>query len=151
MRILLVISAILLPVLSSCVADETCREKTEALLHAGFYAYATANSTGTDSLTVYGYENDSLLYDTKNNISTIKLPLNKVKETTIFILRFKDVNDTLHVLHQNSDFFISYACGMALTHKIDTVISTKHYIKELKIINRDINTTTDAQHLQILF
>lgn len=132
----------------SCTQEETCREKTAVYLRAGFYTVGTSNTKNVDSLTVYGFMQDSLLYNVSNNINKVNLPLNKADNTSIFVMQFNQVNDTLFVLYTNSEYFISYPCGMIITHKIDTVIATNHVIRELKIINHEINTT-DVQHIQI--
>jgi hypothetical protein len=135
----------------SCTQDETCRENKDVRLNAGFYTSGTTNALSVDSLKVFGLEReDSSLYDVNKSINNIKLPLNKKQELSIFVLNFRanQVIDTLFVLYTNQDYFISYECGSVITHKIDTVITTEHFIKSVKIINHDINTT-DVQHLQI--
>jgi len=132
----------------ACTQDETCRENTEINLHATFYAFGTTNQMTVDSLTVYGLGKDSLLYNVKNSINKINLPLNKTDNTSIFVMQFNHVNDTLFVLHANSEYFVSFPCGMVITHQMDTVMTTNHVIREVKIINRDINTTNE-QHVQI--
>jgi hypothetical protein len=135
----------------SCTQDETCRENKDVRLNAGFYTSGTSNALSVDSLKVFGLEReDSSLYDVNKSINNIKLPLNKKQELSIFVLNFRanQVIDTLFVLYTNQDYFISYECGSVITHKIDTVITTEHFIKSVKIINHDINTT-DVQHLQI--
>lgn len=135
----------------SCTQDETCRENKDVRLNAGFYTSGTTNALSVDSLKVFGLEReDSSLYDVNKSINNIKLPLNKKQELSIFVLNFRanQVNDTMFVLYTNQDYFISYECGSVITHMIDTVITTEHFIKSVKIINHDINTT-DVQHLQI--
>jgi hypothetical protein len=134
----------------SCTQDETCRENKDVRLNAGFFTSGTTNALSVDSLTVFGLGNDSMLYNVNNNINNIKLPLNKKQELSIFVMNFQadQATDTLFVLYTNQDYFISYECGSVITHRIDTVITTEHFIKSVKIINHDINTT-DVQHLQI--
>jgi len=136
-------------VFSSCTQDETCREKTAVLLRAEFYGFNSANKINIDSITVFGLQQDSL-YKNVKNINKIALPLNNSEEQSIFVMNLNGTHDTLRVSYTNADYFISYSCGMIITHKIDTVITTNHVIKNLKIVNRDINTA-DVQHLQIFF
>jgi hypothetical protein len=133
----------------ACTQDEACRENSAVNLHAAFYTFGTTNQMTVDSLTVYGLGKDSLLYNVKNSINKINLPLNKTDNTSIFVLQFNHVNDTVFVLHANSEYFVSFPCGMVITHQMDTIIATNHVIRGLKIVNRDINTT-DEQHVQIL-
>lgn len=153
MRLYLFLFAFLITsvMMISCTQDETCRENKDVRLNAGFYTSGTTNALSVDSLKVFGLEReDSSLYDVNKSINNIKLPLNKKQELSIFVLNFRanQVIDTLFVLYTNQDYFISYECGSVITHKIDTVITTEHFIKSVKIINHDINTT-DVQHLQI--
>lgn len=153
MRLYLFIFSFLIAtvMMNSCTQDETCRENKDVRLNAGFYTSGTTNALSVDSLKVFGLEReDSSLYDVNKSINNIKLPLNKKQELSIFVLNFRanQVIDTLFVLYTNQDYFISYECGSVITHKIDTVITTEHFIKSVKIINHDINTT-DVQHLQI--
>ena len=133
---------------NSCTQDETCRENKKVMLNAGFFSSGTTTSLSVDSLTIFGLGQDSMLYNVKNSINKINLPLNKKEDLSIFVLTFKTIQDTLWVLYTNDDYLISYECGTVITHKIDTVITTNHYIESVKIINHDINTT-DVQHLQI--
>lgn len=152
MRLYLFLVSFLLSyvMMTSCTQDETCRENKNVGLSAGFFTAGTTNALNVDSLTVFGLGNDSMLYNVNNNINNIKLPLNKIQELSIFVMNFKadQATDTLFVLYTNQDYFISYECGTVITHRIDTVITTEHFIKSVKIINHDINTT-DVQHLQI--
>jgi len=153
MRLYLFLFAFLITsvMMISCTQDETCRENKDVRLNAGFYTSGTTNALSVDSLKVFGLEReDSSLYDVNKSINNIKLPLNKKQELSIFVLNFRanQVIDTLFVLYTNQDYFISYECGSVITHEIDTVITTEHFIKSVKIINHDINTT-DVQHLQI--
>ena len=153
MRLYLFLFAFLITsvMMISCTQDETCRENKDVRLNAGFYTSGTTNALSVDSLKVFGLEReDSSLYDVNKSINNIKLPLNKKQELSIFVLNFRanQVIDTLFVLYTNQDYFISYECGSVITHMIDTVITTEHFIKSVKIINHDINTT-DVQHLQI--
>jgi hypothetical protein len=132
----------------SCTQDETCRESKKVMLNAGFFSSGTTTGLSVDSLTIFGLGQDSMLYNVKNSINKINLPLNKKEDLSIFVLKFKTIQDTLWVLYTNDDYLISYECGTVITHKIDTVITTNHYIESVRIINHDINTT-DVQHLQI--
>ncbi len=134
--------------IAACSQDETCREKRDVNLKAGFFRFETTTSAGIDSLTVYGLGQDSLLYDNKKSLSKIALPLNNSDVQSIYEMKFNEVLDTLFILHTNTEHFISYPCGTVITYQIDTVFSTNHYIKAIKIQYHDINTT-DVQHLQI--
>lgn len=137
----------------SCTQEEACRENKQVLFRTGLYTLGTGNSLNVDSITVFDLNDNSIevdsLYKNVKNINKIALPLNNSTEESIFVLNINGIHDTLNIQYSNKDYFISYSCGMVITHHVDTVISTNHMIKGYKIVNRDINTT-DVQHLQIL-
>lgn len=134
--------------IAACSQDEACREKRDVKLQAGFFTFETTTAAGIDSLTVYGLGQDSLIYDNEKDIDEISLPLNNSDVQSIFVMKFNELYDTLFVLHTNTEYFISYPCGTVTTYQIDTVLSTNHYIKGIKIQHHEINTT-DVQHVQI--
>ena len=135
-------------IIAACSQDEACREKRDVNFKAGFFRFETTTAAAIDSLTVYGLGQDSLLYNNIKNLTKISLPLNNSDVQSIFVMKFNELYDTVFVLHTNTENFISYPCGTIITHKIDTVISTNHYIKGIKIQYHEINTT-DVQHVQI--
>lgn len=132
----------------ACVKDETCRENKDVTLNAAFFNKGTTNSMTIDSLTANGLGNDSFLYSASKSIKEVKLPLNNTAEQIIFEMEFNTIKDTVWVFYTNQEYFISYECGSVITHKIDTVTTTNHFISSIKILNHDIKTT-DEQHLQI--
>lgn len=134
--------------MTSCAQNESCRENKTVTLNAAFFTSETMNNLTVDSLTAYGMGQGALIYDNEKNIKDIHLPLNKKEEQSTFIMNFNAEQDTVWVLYTNQNYFISYECGAVITHKIDTIITTNHYISSIKILDHDINTT-DVQHLQI--
>lgn len=138
----------------SCAQDETCRDDKQASFQIGFADFETGRAASVDSLQVFvldadGQPMDSVLNNKQARISTLKLPLNKTANTTVFILQFLELyNDTLHVFYENTEYFISYPCGMTIAHQLDTVISSKQVIKDLKILHKKVDTN-ELQHLQI--
>ena len=155
MRRLPIIFMLLIIICSACKQDETCRESKQVFLHVGFFESVSNKAVLIDSLTVFALDQegsamDSVLYDNQKNVSKINLPLNKEEQACLFVIQLNDLpQDTLFVLYENTDYFISYPCGMIITHKLDTVRSTHHIIKDVKMVYKNINTT-DVQHLQVL-
>ncbi len=139
----------------SCTQDETCRDSTQTMMQLGFVRIEDNKTISLDSILVQaldtvGVAMDSLLYNFDKNISSIKLPLNKAQNTSIFILKINEFpEDTLRIFYENRDYFISYACGMTIAHTIDTILSTKHLIQDIKIIHKNIDTNK-IEHAQIL-
>jgi hypothetical protein len=148
----------MLVIFASCSEDETCRQNTTTSLQAGFFKEGTTTALSIDTLTISGLiedpitggliEKDSILYNAKKKISLINLPLSKTGNQSIFLFKCNSIKDTVMILHSNQDYFVSFACGCMVTHKIDTVLSTNHFISEVKINNYDINLN-NVRHLQI--
>jgi len=136
--------------ITSCAEDETCRERTNVTLNSSFFQQGTTTALFVDSITVYGIGKDSLIYNNRKNAARIALPLNPNADISAFVLVSNSVHDTIRVIYSSQDFFISYYCGTVTTHKLDTVLTTRNQIRDIKIINHDINTT-DVQHLQIFY
>jgi len=134
----------------ACTEEETCRESTDAYLQAAFYKAGTTNTFQVDTLTIKGLGMDSLLYNRKIKVSSIALPLNQNKSITSFVFKSNNIQDTVTVIHSNTEYFLSFACGCMTTHKIDTVITTRNFINSVVIKQYDI-TNSDVKHLQIYF
>jgi len=151
----LAIVLVLMGLTLSCAQDETCRDDKQASFQIGFADFETGRAASVDSLQVFvldadGQPMDSVLNNKQARISTLKLPLNKTANTTVFILQFLELyNDTLYVFYENTEYFISYPCGMTIAHQLDTVISSNHVIKDLKILQKKVDTN-EMQHVQIL-
>jgi hypothetical protein len=149
----------------SCVTDETCIQTKYVKLTANFYlvnpnATIVANRiTGfyVDSITVQGlkYDSitklyhpvDSILY-TNRKVNSINLPLSNNSTVSIFKLKFKNVVDTMTIYHSNINDYISLECGCIITHAIDNVTTTNHYIDSARIKIHEVNTI-NAENIRI--
>jgi hypothetical protein len=105
-----------------------------------------------DSIWVKGVDNDSVLYNNKKSITSISLPLQKMKDTTQFVIRFNNVKDTLTVVHNNTQQYLSLECGCLITHQLDSTktSTTKHKVKKIKVKYNNVSTTA-RENLQIYF
>jgi hypothetical protein len=115
--------------------------------------YKKANPTDSplniDSLWVNGLSKDSFLYKNSKSISSISVPLNISKVQSDFVIQFNTMKDTLSVFYTNNDaYFISLPCGCIVTHTIDEVISTHHFIDSIRIVQRDV-INVNAEHIKI--
>ena len=147
---LLIIIPVIILSIFSCAAG-SCFEETESYLKASFYYYSTDKLNTTDSLTIYGLNRDSILYNNKPNIHPALLPLNASTESTAFVITFKGISDTIEFRYSSYPHLISKECGYTYYHHLDTVpIYTTHFIKELKIDNSTI-TNLNVQNISILF
>ncbi len=152
----------------SCATDETCTQTKNVKLTAGFYhvSYNDLTKTNTfsalsiDSITVQGMKIDtltgqyhlvdSILYNNQKHVSTIELPLNnlllksniskKFPTQSTFKIKFNATVDTITIYHTNLNDYLSLECGCIVTHSIDTVTMTSHFIDSVRIKIHDVNT-----------
>jgi hypothetical protein len=148
----------------SCVTDESCTQITYVKLTAGIYHVVPNDTTNInamipliiDSLTVQGLRIDStghyqlvdsILYNRQSE-SSINLPLNNFKPKSTFKIKFNTILDTMTIFHANLNDYLSLECGCIVTHSIDSVNITKHYIDSVRIKIRDVNTT-NAENIRL--
>jgi len=125
-------------------------------MQMGFYSATYDSTTDTttisslsiDSLWIHGINNDSMIYDDEESISSVSLPLRKASNQTDYEIRFNETTDTITILHQDTTQYLSLECGCIKTFVIDTVLTTNHFIDSVKINNHTVNTT-DAEHIKI--
>jgi hypothetical protein len=126
-----------------------------------------------DSLTVRGlvvdtltgnYLNQSLdsVYKNLKLINIINVPLHKFERMSVYEITFNDkiitgnkdtlkfINkkDTLTILHENFDKYLSLECGSIKVHSIDTAYTTHHFIDSIRIINHKVNNI-NLENIQI--
>ena len=136
---------------NSCSNDEQCRKDRYIVTTAGIYKVTydpttkirTTTYLSPDSIKVQGIGNDSIL-DYKKK-SSIEFPLNKITNESDFRVRFNEIVDTVKILHTNYNSYLSLECGCLVTHSIDTVITTNHFIDSVRISVHDVNTSTSAK------
>jgi len=150
----------------SCTTDVICTESKYVKLNANFYHVIYNDTTkirtvyqlSLDSLTVQGLKKDSvtgayqpvdsILYKNQNGIVPIYLPLNNYLPESVFRFKFKTISDTMTIYHKNLNDYLSLECGCIVTHSIDTIITTHHYIDSLRIIIHDVNTI-NAENIRL--
>lgn len=147
---------ILIACFISCNNEDTCRSSKVVNLRASFYRDTLNTKTNKhvifsfkiDSMTIKGIGVDSILYNNKKALTSIKLPLNYFATESKFSLKFNQITDTITVRYSNIDEYLSLECGYLRTHEIDTILSTSHYIDSIIIINPTVNATK-AENIKI--
>jgi hypothetical protein len=158
-------SILSLLLITSCAVDEQCREKKTVNTIIGFYHIVksvtgdtiTTSTLTIDTITIRGLKYDvtsklnifmdSILYN--KSITNISLPLNKLNTESKFEITFKNrTKDTISVLHENSNQYLSLECGCIKVFKLDTVLTTNHFIDSIRIKNSTVNTT-DAENIRL--
>jgi len=149
----------------SCAGDETCTQTKYVKLTVNFYHPNPLDTIlsnrivtlSIDSLTVQGLKKDStgkytsvdsILYNNQKNVSTINLPLNNFSTSSIFKIKFNAVTDTMTISHSNLNDYLSLECGCIITHTIDSVSMTNHYIDSVRIKIHDVNTI-NAENIRL--
>jgi hypothetical protein len=143
---------------TACTTDEQCRTNKDVEMGIGFYHVViddstkiiTLSSLSIDSLTIKGLKYDSLNlkyfyadsipYNNSKSISKIYLPLHKFNVESKYEVTFNQTRDTITVLHENIDDYLSLVCGCMIIHNIDTVLTTNHFLDSIQIINHNVNT-----------
>ncbi|MFZ4581300.1 MAG: DUF6452 family protein [Paludibacter sp.] len=136
---------------TACSSTDECHVEKTVSLKMNIYkkTSSTDTSLSIDSLWVNGLSKDSFLYKNSKSISSINVPLNISKLQSDFVIQFNTEKDTLSVFYSNNDaYFISLPCGCIVTHSIDEVISTHHFIDSIRIVQRDV-INVDAEHIKI--
>jgi hypothetical protein len=148
--IVLVVGTMILYV--CCSSDNTCHQNLYVVTEANFYTLKndTATIVTMDSIWVKGLNNDSIIYNNTKSVSSINLPLRKMQDTTVFVVRFNNVYDTLHIVYTNNRQYLSLECGCLVTQTLDSTYSTHHKIKRSKITQPNVGTT-EVENLQIYF
>lgn len=156
---LIIFSALILAgaIFTACDDDEQCREENYVMLNVRFYKSVIdtlgkqTNSTFyVDSVTAYGVNVDSVLYNNTKNINYIDLPLNKFTGYSEFDIVLNDTLERLRVWHSNVEEYLSFECGCLITHVIDSFSLTGNYFDpdSLVLYNNGVNTS-HAENIQL--
>ena len=147
--------------LVACTNDHTCHE--ERYVAMGVKLYRTTfdeesetyvqNAFEPDSITVYGLDNDSILYE-KVKLSALYLPLRTDKASfciTEYIFSLTDDSyDTITIKHNNIDNYISFACGCIVFADLIETETTTHEIDSVMIVNPSVQNVQDT-HINVFY
>jgi hypothetical protein len=129
-----------------------CFEETESYLKATFYTgEVTPQPLAPDTLTLYGLNNDSLIYNKSVNIQPALIPLNASTDSCTFVIQINGVNDTIEFQYSSYPHLISKECGYTFYHHLDTVKNyTRHLIKDIYTGNTTI-TNLNVENIRIFY
>ncbi len=139
--------------MTACTDDEVCEEATANDLRIGFYIAGQDAETRAvfDSLTIFALEKpDSLIYNKKNNVSVIELPLNPHNNQCIFVLDFYFNSDTIFITYTRIEQLISVECGFTMFFNIKEVEYTTNLIESLNLSNNYVTNSFD-EHFKVFF
>jgi len=134
--------------LLSCTQG-SCFEETESYLKASFYKNSIL--TAPDSLTLYGLNTDSTIYNKTASIQPALIPLNASTESCVFVIQINGVVDTIEFQYSSYPHLISKECGYTFYHHLDTVPKyTQHVIDTIYVSNKTI-TNLNVENLRIFY
>jgi hypothetical protein len=134
--------------IASCTAG-SCFEETESYLKASFYVNATV--AAPDSLTLYGLNNDSLIYNKTVNVQPALFPLNASAESSSFVIQVNGISDTIQFHYTSYPHLISKECGYTYYHLLDSVPKyTQHFIDTIYVSNKTI-TNLNVENIRIFY
>ena len=130
--------------LVACEPDRTCRQDTEveATVVLKCYHFDTLDVAKTeetwDSITVQGVGSDSVLYQNRKGVKHVYLPLREDTTVTAFMMTWQGKTETLYIRHDNTQRFVSMACGCVIYHQIEQVWTDKVWADSVTILNTGV-------------
>ena len=143
--------------LTNCASDGSCRQTAAVSLGIEFYKSRFdigleeyVYETYTDTLTIFGLGNDSLLAN-GSLIREIRLPLKPFDNQSTYIFEPKYLlPDTITFFYENENNFISLECGCLVLHRITDIEHTFHNIDSV-VIKNNFAADEKAKNIRIYF
>ena len=127
--------------LVACEPDRTCRQDTDVnativlkCLHFDTLDVMTQEETW-DSITVQGVGSDSVLYQNRKGVKHVYIPLREDTTVTAFRMIWRGKTETVYIQHDNTQRFVSMACGCVIYHQIEKVWTDKVWADSVVILN----------------
>ncbi|RAJ10653.1 hypothetical protein LX64_00258 [Chitinophaga skermanii] len=88
----------------------------------------------------------------QTGLTGVALPLNGVIDSTWYYFKADStvLGDTILFRYKRHQQFISPGCGFATYYHLDTVITTRHAIDSIQIINKEVTNNEDI-HLYLFY
>ena len=151
--------AALCVVLCESCGSSGCTDNQNSLPLAGFYSSATGDEITLKGIDVGGVGawNDSLLYNSTQQVSEVYLPFRSTSHETSFYFHYTQdgldddaFNDTLSFEYGSTPHFASEYCGVIYRYNITKMSYTTHLIDSVIVVDSLI-TNIDKQRLKIYF
>ncbi|MGC9151693.1 MAG: DUF6452 family protein [Microbacter sp.] len=153
-RILLIVltATTMLLLVTNCSSTGGCHQSNYVQMTAGLHTLQndTLKVFTLDSVWVAGVGNDSVLYNNTPSVSQLILPLQENKNITQFVIRSNAVYDTLTCYHTNIPQYISLECGCEMNYQLDSVVTTRHRIKSVQIVQKNV-INQPSENIQIFY
>ena len=140
----------LIIILFSCVQG-SCFDETESYLKASLYNNSFGKILAPDSITLYGLNRDSIIYNKVADVTLALIPLNDTAQSSTFVIKINGITDTIEFRYSSYPHLISKECGYTYYHHLDSdPIFTKHIITDILIENSTI-TNLKIENIQISY
>lgn len=129
---------------TACRPDPVCRSNMKVGLVAELEeiqydaTHQPHTNTTWDSITVQGIGNDSILYDNSKSIKKICLPLRHDADSTAYTLIYKGQTDTLLIIHNSRQHFVSVECGCVYNHTVSDLQCTRHWVDSITVLSDNV-------------
>jgi len=147
----------LIPVLSGLIiilyscAQASCFDETESYLKASLFNMSFGKIVAPDSLTLYGINRDSIIYNKVADLTLALIPLNDTAQSSTFVIKINGITDTIEFLYSSYPHLISKECGYTYYHHLDTLPKfTKHIISDISVKSSTI-TNLKIENIQISY
>jgi len=135
--------------LISC-SPEQCIEETESYIKATLYDMATGKPQAPDTLTLYGLNKDSVLYDQTPNLKIALFPLYSETNNCTFIIIINGITDTLEFSYSSHPHLISASCGYTFFYDLENPVFTTNAIDSIYLSKSTI-TTQYEENMRIFY
>ena len=134
-----------LAVYPSCEGEGICTQSVLSVVNAGFYGWDGEQEVDVfvNDFTLYGEGRDSLLYDSKNSVSSFSFPMDMNALSSTMILRADSLVDTLIINYAVVPVLVSYECGFTNTFEVSGLSYTRHLIDSISMINNVANVDNE--------
>ena len=132
---------IFLAVYPSCEGEGICTESVLSVVNAGFYGWDGEQEVDVfvNNFTLYGEGRDSLLYDSKNSVTSFSFPMDMNALSSTMIFQADSLVDTLIINYSVVPVLVSYECGFTNTFEMSGLSYTRHLIDSVSLINTVAN------------
>ncbi|HOP58495.1 MAG TPA: DUF6452 family protein [Bacteroidales bacterium] len=128
----------------------SCYDETEAKIKASFFMSDNSANEAPDSVTIFGINTDSLLYNKSTGIRQALLPLDPSTESCTFVIRINGINDTVTFQYNPYTHFLSKECGYTYYYDLGQPVTTGNIINRITI-TKNIITTQSEENIRIYY
>jgi len=131
---------------SSCTKEKNCDQSLISAAKISMFRGDTAMSF--DKVSIVGWNNDSILLDTVNNVHSFSLPLSPFQDSCAFLLQIGPYVEILSFKYTHDLQFISEECGFASSFTITKFEPASTFIDSFDILDPVVNIS-ETENIKI--